>query len=136
VPDNIDVKSASKEAVKRLQIDDFIKAQKKEIFERLEKGYRGAANRQDADLLFIAESLPLISAIVNVGSSLANFKEAADWVRETLPDAEPVSALSALTFIYVVDKGYQAAQASGDVEKENIWTRMQDRVDALLSQKR
>jgi hypothetical protein len=133
VSDNIDVKSASKEAVKLLQIDDFIKAQKKEIFERLEKGYRGAANRPDADLLFIAESLPLISAIVNVGSSLSNFKQAADWVRQTLPEAEPVSALSALTFIYVVGKGHEAAQDSGDMEKKNIWTKMQARVDALLT---
>lgn len=135
MPDNIDVRSASKEAVKLLQIDPFIEAQSHEIFERLEKGYRGAANRQDADLLFIAESLPLISAIVNVGSSLANFKQAADWVKQTLPEAEPVSALSALTFIYVVERGVRDAQASDDTEKKNTWTKMQNRVDALLSNK-
>jgi hypothetical protein len=135
VPENIDVKSASDKAVELLRIDNFIDAQKGEIFGRLENGYRNTMNRQDADLLFIAESLPLISAIVNVGSTLTNFKTAADWVKQKLPDAEPVSALSALTFIYVIDKGYKAAQNLGDEDKRRVWTKMRERVETLLGRK-
>lgn len=135
MPENIDVKSASEEAVELLQIDDFINTQKGEIFERLEAGYRSTMNRPEADLLFIAESLPLISAIVNVGSTLNNFRQAVEWVKKELPYAEPVSALSALTFIFIVYKGHKAALDSGDEEKMKVWTKMRERVEALLSKK-
>lgn len=135
MPENIDVKSTSDKAVELLKIDGFIKAQSKEIFGRLESGYRSTRTRAEADLLFIAESLPLISAIVNVGSSLENFRKAVDWAQIELHHAEPVSALSALTFIYVVDKGYKAAQESGDADSKNMWTKMKELVETLLSKK-
>jgi hypothetical protein len=92
-------------AVKLLNADEFIKKHRSEIFERLagaEASVKGMG--PEGNVVFVAECLPFVAAIVHVGSTLDKFREARDWVRGKLEHADAVSVLSALTFLYIVDQ--------------------------------
>ena len=71
--------------------------------------------------MFIAASLPLAAAIIHVGSTLDNFRRANEWVKECLPNSDPVSILSTLVLIYAVRKGWEDAAKSDDDSKKMMW---------------
>ena len=100
-----------------------------------------------SDMIFIAESLPIISAVIQVGSKLDNYRKAKEWVRGKLPDADPVSVLAALTFLYIVEMGREEYENSTEIrvykftkpgkepetvvlrdKKQDIWKRISKRV--------
>ena len=122
----------AREAVEeRLKINDFIKNNNVQLYGKLEKCDLGVKNQPESDLLFIAECLPLINGIVQIGSTLADFNGAIQWIREKLPDAVPVSILSALTFIYIVETAIKDDLVSKDAAKKEIWKRIHERVKKL-----
>lgn len=125
--------SRALEAVEHLGIADFIEQQRTAIFKRLEQNFLHSADQHDQTaLLFIAESLPIASAIIQVGSTMENFQRTRTWIRETVPDADYVSIMSVLTLIHLVRKGYEAALQSGDQQSKELWTKMLQGVRAAL----
>lgn len=130
----------AKEAVEnQLHVDDFINERKEEIYAKLEDNHRRAMLVEDDSrgLMFIAESLPLISGIIYVGSTLKNFNDAINWVRKSLPNADPASVLSALTFFYIVEKGWKEfsdknRRRAEDEKKREMWAHIRKQMDALL----
>lgn len=85
--------------------DTFIQKHQEEIFDKLEHLYTN--EERDHEFAFIAASLPLISGVIHVGSKVDDYREATRWIKEdkNMPNADPASVLSALTFIYLVDRG-------------------------------
>lgn len=116
---------------------DFIESHEDEIFERLEEFESRTTKNSEGDIMFIAEALPLTSGIVHLGSTADNFKKAKAWVRTNLPDSDTVSILSALTFLYLVDKGWQKFSESKEIsktgeEKSVVWQRICQRTNKVL----
>jgi len=129
------------EAVEKLGVGGFIETHQKEIFDKLVKSDSYHTKDHQGDLMFIAENLPLMSAIVNVGSTMEKFKNAKDWVNKPkleggleLIGADPISILSALTFRYVARKGYELSKTSGEKEKIEVWERICKRTKMLISE--
>jgi hypothetical protein len=144
-----------------LHVDDFIEKHSPEIYAWLERRYVESAQKrvkEDTpsaaaeaitdlssadeaegldDVMFIAESLPVISGIIHVGSRPNYFKDATEWIKKEFPDADanPASVLSALTFIYVVEKAQEYYKASGNEEKRRIWEHICKQVKNLLELK-
>src|SRR3990172_2887136 len=109
-----DLERAAEAVEKRLKAGRFIEGHKGIIFEKLEDNYRRVKDRDQAQLMFFATSLPLAGSIIQLGTTAEDFRRANEWVRESLPDADPVAILSTLTLIYVVNKGWEEAAASDD----------------------
>jgi hypothetical protein len=129
------------EAVEKLDVGRFIETHQGAIFDKLEKSDSHHTKDHQGDLMFIAENLPLMSAIINVGSTIETFKNAKDWVNKPKLDggleligADPISILSALTFRYVARKGYELSKTSGEKEKIEIWQRICKRTKMLISE--
>ena len=108
----------AKTAVRLLGIDDFIERNKKDIYDQLERCLLLVAEAEQTgaldlppDAAFIAEALPLISGIVNVGSNRDTFDKAAAWVQTLIPGANSGRLLSTLTFLYIVDQGRKDSTA-------------------------
>jgi hypothetical protein len=123
----------AQKAVEELQVSDFINTYKSEIFMRLEENYERAhsgKSEPESDLAFIADSLPLISAVIQVGSSKQSYDKACHWVQSSLPNANPAPVLSVLTFIYIVEKGYK--EFSEDESKQGTWEKMSAAVKKSL----
>jgi len=116
----------------QLNADGFIDSQKRTIFEKLEENYLSVKDQDQAQLMFIAASLPLAAAVIHVGTTLEDFRRANKWVKESLPDADPVSILSTLTLIYIVNKGWQDAAGSGDEHKKMVWNEMAGWVQSVV----
>jgi len=126
----------AKEVVEhQLQVASFIENHKQAIFDKLEENYMRVQKQEQAPLMFIAASLPLISGIVHVGSTLEHFKSATAWVRDSLPEADPVSVLSTLTLIDVVERGWRDFEQSSDDQKRWLWRGIHQGVQALLIRK-
>ena len=135
IPEKPAVERAREVVVDQLKVDHFIESHQEEIYKQLEENARRTREEGcEGKLMFMAESLPLISGIVHVGSSLENLTNATEWVRRLLPKADPVSILSALTFIYIVEKGAQEFAASQDAEKRNLLVRIGREVEGLLEE--
>jgi hypothetical protein len=123
-----------------LKIKDFIEKHESDIYARLEEcdvremdaKARGDLEDNEVDVIFMSESLPFISGIIHVGSSLKNFNNGIDWVRKNLPDADAVAVLSALTFLYIVQRGSENARKGADENKLEILGRICRRVNKLL----
>lgn len=118
-----------------LKIDTFILENKRRIYERLEEYYRDVSGQQDGELLFIAESLPFINGIVQVGSNLENYNNALKWVREQFRENVPaVSILSALTLIYIIEEGANDPIVSGTAEKKIFWEQIKKSINRIYQQ--
>jgi hypothetical protein len=105
---------SANEAVKRLGLKDFIQDNKAAIYGQLEDCDTRVSERPsglDPNAAFVAQSLPLIGGVIHVGSSRTNFDDAATWVQQQSPHAEPNSLLSTLVLLYIVDQGWQDAHA-------------------------
>jgi hypothetical protein len=111
------------DAVKQLNIADFIRAnegaicgQLEQIDSRVSKAAEGNTLGLNSDADFIAQSLPLINGVILVGSNRQNINAATTWVKEQRPDADPISLLSTLTLVYIVKQARE--DACKDAEKE------------------
>jgi hypothetical protein len=126
----------------KLKVKDFIERHIDGILDRIEHSYLNSKDEPAGHLTFIAECLPIVSFVVHVGSSRGDFKAATEWVHETLPDADPGSVLSALTFIYLVAQGrkrYSGNDETASVsekekraKKRDNWEAIHARVQDLL----
>jgi hypothetical protein len=117
-----------------LLVEDFFEKHKESIYERLEEcdDIAKKAVAKD-DMMFIAESLPIINGLIHVGSKRKDLNKAIDWVRkEWGGEADPIIVLSALVFIYIADQGVKEFRNSEDQEERMIWTRIEKRVQKLL----
>jgi hypothetical protein len=117
-----------------LNLEDFFTRQKPLIYERLEHYDRIATDAgANSDMVFIAEGLPIINGIINVGSTQDALNEAIKWVKSKWGDmADPLLVLSALVFIYVVDRGALDHIHDEEVAKHAAWERIRERVRRLL----
>lgn len=137
------------EAVKTLGVDTFITENKDLIYRKLEDcdmrvfraqhGDRHWMERPECNIMFIADSLPIVTGIVHVGSTLQNLNDAKQWVKSKVPDADPISVLSALTLLYVAEHGYQNYQEDNtliegaedlgeNASRKEVWKRIYTRV--------
>ena len=123
--------------IDKLEIDGFIEDHWDEIEKRVldverrvEEAKKEGKLEQGGNVIFVAECLPFVAGIVHVGSNLDKFRVARKWVDAELPNADAVSVLSALTFLYLVMEGKKKAE--GDQEKVEKWEKIQCRVDSLL----
>ena len=118
-----------------LDVREFFLAHKELIYQRLEECDRIAKNAvTNADMLFFAESLPIINGIIHVGSTREELNKATDWVRENWEgsEAQPRIVLSALLFRYVTKEGAKEFTNSVIQSKRDAWNRIDERVDRLL----
>lgn len=142
----------AKEAVQELGVVNFINTNQDLIYRKLEdcdirvfkaqkqqniKSGESCIAGYECDIMFIADSLPLVTGIVNLGSETLN--NAKQWVRELVPDADPISVLSALTLLYIAEKGYRKYQQDNTLIKgaeylgehasrKEVWKRIYTRV--------
>jgi hypothetical protein len=125
---------SAEEAVDLLVLRNFVRDNKNAIYKQLEdcdaRVSQGPSGL-DPDAAFIAQSLPLISGVIHVGSTRENFEAAATWVQKQSPHAEPASLLSTLVLLYVVDQGWQDADVSKDADKKTQWGRIYQRAQWL-----
>lgn len=141
----------AKQAVQTLGVDDFISDNEDLIYRKLEDCDIRAFKAQtipsgdrcmegyECDMMFIADSLPIVTGIVHVGSTLNELNAAKGWVRNSVPDADPISVLSALTLVYIAEHGYQKYQQDNtliknaedlgkDASRKEVWKRIYTRV--------
>ena len=111
-----------------LKIDRFLESQKAEVFGRLEDRYNEVKDEVEAPLLFIAESIPLVSGIIQVESGVANFRAAVRWAKACVPNADPGALLTTLTLIYILQRGAAYYEEKGNDEKRETWERMAETV--------
>jgi hypothetical protein len=115
-----------------LNLKEFITTHEADIFAKLESCDAHTKKLEsDGTIMFITEILPLITAIIHVGSTSENFKDAKNWVRNSLPEADPVSVLTAITFLYIVNRG--RAKYSNSKEKSEVWKRICQRANTLMA---
>lgn len=114
--------------VEELEVKEFFETHKEQIFARLEECDRIAqAAPTNSSMTFIAESLPIIHSIIQVGTNRPTLHRASQWVRDTWGDeTDPLITLSALLFIYVANEG--AKEKKGD----EGWERINERVQKLM----
>jgi hypothetical protein len=130
--DMTDFEKSEQAVESQLKVDRFIQDHRLTIFEKLEENYCSVRSQSQAQLMFIAASLPLAAAIIHVGSTLDNFRRANEWVKESLPDSDPVSILSTLVLIYAVRKGWEEAAESEDDSKKMMWNEMAEWMQSLV----
>jgi hypothetical protein len=111
-----------------LKIGEFIESKKDAIFRRLEEQYNHVKGEVEAPLLFIAEALPLVSGIVQVGSTVESLRRSVRWANSCVPSADPGSFLSTLTLIYILEKGRDEFVVCEDKAKREVWNEMTDGV--------
>jgi hypothetical protein len=124
---------SAKDAVDRLGLTDFIKDNKAAIYRQLEdfthvtKGPIGL----DPNAAFVAQTLPLASGVIHVGSSRTNFDKAALWVQNQSAHAQPNSVLPTLVLLYIVHQGWQDARDTHDEKKKAQWESIYERAKWL-----
>jgi len=124
----------SVEAVERiLDIGGYIDLYKDPIFRNTEEHYRRVMGKPDTPLIFIFETVPLVSSVIQVGCVRENFRKAVCWAKTLLPepDADANSFLNNLTLIYILEKGRDEFAVSEDEEKKALWSQM---AEAVLTQ--
>jgi hypothetical protein len=116
-------------------VREFFLAHKQRIYDRLEECDLIASEAvSNADMLFFAESLPIINGIVQVGSTRKELNTATEWVRQNWEgsEAQPRIVLSALLFRYVTTEGAKEFLHGPDQNKRDRWTNIKERVARLL----
>jgi hypothetical protein len=122
----------AQKAVEKLGLIEFINAHKTLIDEKIRACdahvmASEATGDTFGDMTFIATCLPLAAGIVHVGSELKLFQDAQNWVREDLELPDSTSVLSALTLLYLVQKGWE------ENLRDPAWIRIHGRVKRFLS---
>ncbi len=135
---------AAEKVVEDLGIDGFINEHWPMIWEKLREceEYAKASLKFGGDMIFISMAIPLVNGIIHLGSDrrrLASTTESMSevWKRVSMtPAPDRIPAISALTLIYIITKGWKGARKlkRDDPEKE-LWKRMQRRVQRLCSDK-
>jgi hypothetical protein len=115
---------SAQKSVELLGLTKFIDDNKKAIYEQLEDCDARVSKVPiglHPDAAFIAQSLGMIGGVIHVGSTRKNFDAAAAWVLPPDTHAEPMSVLSTLVLLYVVEKGWRDPDVSKDAAKKARW---------------
>jgi hypothetical protein len=121
-------------------IEDFLETPgtRNRIYERLEEFDQLAQDavaqaerkgsglgKTTSDMIFIAESLPIIQGIIHVATDRKSLGQAIKWIRETWGEtANSLIILSALVFAYIAKRG--ASHTKGTAKHE-AWMRIKER---------
>lgn len=120
------------EAVRRLDVGGFIKEQMNPIHRKLEESDAYAESSPvNGDMMFLALSLPITNGVIHIASTREALSEANKWVLEKWegPHPDPISILSALTLIDIVEEGWKTYK--NDPDKREQWKRILRRVGKL-----
>jgi hypothetical protein len=123
--------TATQTVESQLKIRDFIELHSDEILTALEK----SAEKVDEEVEFLADAFPIVASVIHVGSRRDDYIKALEWAEGKLATSDKSdadSAITALTFLYLVHRGL--AERSGDSAKSELWKKIKNRVDALLEQ--
>jgi hypothetical protein len=126
------------QAVTLLGIVKFISRHRTHIYDCLENSAR-SVSPESPPLVFFAESLPLVSSIIHVGSTRVSYELAKRWVTSgplKSPAGSEASVLSALTFTYLVDEGYKHSRKRHSKLDRALWEQMHQLVDAVTAKAR
>jgi hypothetical protein len=119
-----------------LGLEPFFQRHQDHILDKLEECDEIAEKaRRSKDMIFFAESLPVIDGLIQVGTTREEYKSALKRVREEwASDVEPAHLISALTFLYVADRGKEIAEGKRKAKKARdltVWRRIDARVHKL-----
>jgi hypothetical protein len=125
-------KDAAVVAETLLNIGDFFGTYKEQIYSKLADCDAIAARSPNSEIIFIAESLPVINGIIQIGSTRRTLNKALNWIRASWPEeVDPLIVLSGLVFIYIVDRGEQD-HLNGTEEAQRVWKNIRKRVQKLI----
>ncbi len=118
-----------------LDLEAFFNRHQDHILDKLEECEETAEKaKSNRDMIFFAESLPIIDGLIQVGTTRDEYKKAlarirADWGEEI----EPANVISALTFLYVARRGQEIAEYGGAKKPRDktLWNRITARVKKL-----
>jgi hypothetical protein len=121
-----------------LNLGDFFKRHRDHILDKLEDSDAAAQRvEKNQDMIFFAESLPIINGLIHVGTTREELNKAIDWVKQNWGDkVDPLIVLSALTFIYVAETGAELAEnppqdKDAKMRDKEVWKRINARVKKL-----
>jgi len=117
----------------QLDLTEFVRTYRPRLYDLItscEDPLSAADCDVDSGSSMVTAALPLTARIVLAGSSEVDFRRAVAWVSAVLPAADPVSVLSALTLIYLVNQGREGAL--GDPDRAQVWQRINCEVESLL----
>lgn len=128
-------------AVTKLGLASFLQQHAEQIYARLQQfdavvmtestADVAAVFKGDRDTLFLAESLPFVNSVIQVGSPNAQYIQAIEWMRKVMPDAAPVSILTGLVFLYIVEAGTERFKTHADPAVQEAWMRIGERAKKL-----
>lgn len=106
-----------------LGIVRFIDAHWQNISERIEQCYWTAKNSESPNATFINESLSIISAVINCGSSLKGHGSAKSRIEALFPKADCTTVMGRIVLSYIVSRGFTYLSDVASSKKE-IWGEM------------
>ena len=110
--------------VDELKLHPFITKNRDEIADRLVSVYyRALQQGEEAQLLFIAECVPLLEAIVQLGSDSQKYDQLVKLIHSTPIRSQPMCILGALVFIYLVETEF-ADYDKNHKEHGEAWIRI------------
>ena len=119
---NIDL--AADTVKSRLKVSEFINIHQEEILGRLERLWE---EYSENPLIFFGESLPVVNAVLQIGSSRESLEESIAWAKADT--ADPVSYLAALTLVYIVNRGQETSLGGASSQP---WSEIAAALDELV----
>ena len=136
--------------VNTLGLIKFIQS-RREIYDKLIEYDTQTRKKDQGDLAFLAQSLPLIYAIINIGSTSQQYRAGIDCIKERLAsksqevigDETAKAVLSAFVFLFIVQQEMehitsQLVDADSDTDKveltnkQDAWEKVKERVEVLF----
>ena len=134
-----------------LRIDEFINDHRYHIVSKLLEIDKNVSSQKQGDGVFVTQSMPLVSAIINIGSTTEDYKQTLEYIKETwgeeaeLDDSSAISILSGLVFLYLVthenERISKEIENSAPKDRENLnkekqrWSGVYKRVEVLFDEK-
>lgn len=114
-----EVSHIARQAVDTLEIREFINKWAEPIEKKLLDCERQASDAPiNNDMLFVAAALPIINGVIQIASDRTTMRKSIDWLQKQPwikdkadADFDPVSVLSALTLIEVVNEAWRQTRA-------------------------
>lgn len=107
------------------RLEEFDKKAQAAVARAKGKGKGSEAVKRSSDMIFIAESLPIIQGIIHVATDRKSLTQAITWIRKTWGEtANSLLVLSALVFAYIAKRGASDAKFAG---KHEAWLRIKER---------
>jgi predicted RNase H-like nuclease (RuvC/YqgF family) len=130
-PQNSSEEAKAKALVeKKLLLIPFFERHEDHILSKLEECDEIAEKaRKNKDMIFFAESLPIIDGLIQVGTTRDEYKNALKEVGEEWGDDIAANVISTLTFLYVAEQGRKLAERH--LRKKEVWDRITARVKRL-----